>query len=222
MRSSGSVWRGKRVLITAGPTREYMDPVRFLTNASSGRMGIELARAALRRGASVCLVLGPTAEKPPRGVELVNVVSALEMHRQALKRSASCDVVIASAAVGDWRFTRRARHKIKRMSGPTRLTLLPNPDIIHDVARRKAASGSRQILVGFALETQRQEANACAKLKKKGLDLIIVNGPEALNARSSRVAIGSGSGVFLRLKHQDKRGVAGAILRSVAEFWKAR
>lgn len=208
-------------MITAGPTREPLDPVRFLSNASSGRMGIELARAALRRGARVCLVLGPVERPVPRGLELIRVESALEMRSAVLRRCSASDVVIAAAAVSDWRLPRPSSRKIKRKPGVFRLTLIPNPDIIKEVARRRAAEGSRQILVGFALETERSEERARAKLVNKGLDLIVVNGPDALDRRESRAAIGKKSGEFVRLKRQDKRETARAVLGCIEEIWKA-
>lgn len=175
--------RGRSVLITSGPTREYLDPVRFLTNASSGAMGFALAAAAKAAGARVTVVSGPVALPAPRGVKVVPVTSALEMRRETLKRSRRADAVIGAAAVSDWRLAKTAAHKIKRSNAALRLTLIPNPDIIKD-----AATGRRpgQIFVGFALETRRAARHAKGKLARKGLDLVVANGPASL--ASDRIA----------------------------------
>ena len=149
---SPAAFRGRRVLITSGPTRELLDPVRFLTNASSGAMGFALAAAARRLGARVTVVSGPTALPAPRGVEVVPVVTALQMRREVLRRVRASDLVVGAAAVCDWRVARVPRHKIKREPGRLRLTLVPNPDIIRDAASRRRPG---QVFVGFALETRR-------------------------------------------------------------------
>lgn len=175
--------RGRRVLITSGPTREYLDPVRFLTNASSGAMGFALAAAAKAAGARVTVISGPVVLPPPAGVPVVAVTAALEMRRETLRRSGKADVVIAAAAVSDWRVAKSAAHKIKRNAGPLRLTLVPNPDIIKDAAARRRPG---QIFVGFALETRRATAHAKGKLVRKGLDLVVANGPATLS--SGRIA----------------------------------
>lgn len=178
--------RGRRVLITAGATREPLDPVRFLTNASSGAMGLALAAAARARGARVTVVRGPSPLPAPRGVEVVPVVTAREMRRETLRRSRGAALVVGAAAVSDWRFARTAAHKVKRVPGPLRLTLLPNPDIIRDAASRRRPG---QVFVGFALETRRAVAHAREKLARKGLDLVVANGPENLGSRRARVIL---------------------------------
>jgi len=169
--------RGRRVLITAGPTREHLDPIRFLSNASSGAMGFALAGAARSLGADVTVVSGPTALRAPRGVAVVPVVTALEMRRETLKRSRAAALVIGAAAVSDWRFAGELKHKLKRKPGKLRLTLVPNPDIIKDAASRRRPG---QVFVGFALETRRAVEHARAKLAGKGLDLVVANGPANL------------------------------------------
>ncbi len=174
---------GRAVLITSGPTREYLDPVRFLTNASSGAMGFALAAAARAAGATVTVVSGPTNLAPPLGVRVVPVVTALEMRRETLRRSGAAMVVIGAAAVSDWRVAKAAAHKIKRSASSLRLTLIPNPDIIKDAAARRRPG---QIFVGFALETRRATEHARGKLARKGLDLVVANGPESL--ASGRIA----------------------------------
>ncbi|MBL8752315.1 MAG: phosphopantothenoylcysteine decarboxylase, partial [Planctomycetes bacterium] len=137
------------ILITAGPTREYLDDVRFLSNGSSGRMGCALAEAARQAGCRVTLVLGPVEVSPPSGVTVVPVVSALEMQAAAERAFADCDAVIAAAAVGDWRPATRAAGKPARGPDELVLRLIPNPDIVAGLAGRKG----RRIVVGFALES---------------------------------------------------------------------
>ena len=178
--------RGRRVLITSGPTREHLDPIRFLSNASSGAMGFALAAAARALGAEVTVVSGPTALRAPRGVAVVPVATALEMRRETLKRSRAAAIVIGAAAVSDWRFAAASRHKIKRRPGLLRLTLVPNPDIIKDAASRRRPG---QVFVGFALETRRAVAHARAKLVRKGLDLIVANGPASLASGRARATL---------------------------------
>jgi phosphopantothenoylcysteine decarboxylase/phosphopantothenate--cysteine ligase len=161
---------GETVLITAGPTREKIDPVRYITNRSSGRMGYALAEAALRRGARVLLVSGPTALTPPGGAELTRVDSAAEMRQAVLKLLPEATIVIKTAAVSDYRPKSAAEQKIKR-GGPMTLELEPTADILAEVARHKKS----QIIVGFAAETQNVLENARKKLASKSLDAIVVN-----------------------------------------------
>ncbi len=158
------------VLITAGPTREKVDPVRYLTNRSSGRMGYALAEAASRRGARVLLVSGPTALTPPGAAELTQVESAEQMRQAVLKLLPEATVVIKTAAVSDYRPKSAASQKIKR-SGPMSLELEPTVDILAEIARHK----NSQIVVGFAAETQNALENARKKLASKSLDAIVVN-----------------------------------------------
>src|SRR2546429_8963399 len=158
------------VLITAGPTREKVDPVRYLTNRSSGRMGYALAEAASRRGARVLLVSGPTALTPPGAAELTQVESAEQMRQAVLKLLPEATVVIKTAAVSDYRPKSTASQKIKR-SGPMSLELEPTVDILAEIARHK----NSQIVVGFAAETQNALENARQKLASKSLDAIVVN-----------------------------------------------
>ena len=163
-------WRGKRVLVTAGPTREALDPVRFLTNRSSGRMGYALARAASEQGAAVTLVSGPVSLSPPAGVEVIRVTAAQEMLEAVLQRFHETDVVFKAAAVADFRPAVESGQKIKK-SGELTLTLLKNPDILAELGRRK----KQQLLVGFAAETENVGMYARGKLSAKNLDLIVAN-----------------------------------------------
>jgi len=162
---------GETVLITAGPTREKIDPVRYLTNRSSGRMGYALAEAALRRGARVLLVTGPTAITPPGAAEVTQVESAEEMHQAVLQLLPKASIVIKTAAVTDYRPRAAAAQKIKRTSGPMSLDLEPTPDILAGIVRAK----QNQLIVGFAAETENVLANARKKLAAKSLDAIVVN-----------------------------------------------
>jgi phosphopantothenoylcysteine decarboxylase / phosphopantothenate---cysteine ligase len=159
------------VLVTAGPTCEDLDPVRFLTNRSSGRMGYALADAAARRGARVALVSGPTALPAPTGVELVPVRTTEQMHRTVLARLEQTTVVIMAAAVADYRPVRPQQTKIKRGSGRLTLELEPTPDILADISRRKG----HRIVVGFAAETEDVAEHARWKLADKAADLIVAN-----------------------------------------------
>jgi phosphopantothenoylcysteine decarboxylase/phosphopantothenate--cysteine ligase len=161
---------GETVLVTAGPTREKIDPVRYLTNRSSGRMGYAIAEAAWRRGARVLLVSGPTAIEAPGAAELTRVETADEMLTAVLKLLPQATVVIKTAAVADFRPKAAAQQKIKR-KGATTLELEPTTDILAEVARRKTA----QIVVGFAAETENVLENARKKLVSKSLDAIVVN-----------------------------------------------
>jgi len=161
---------GETVLITAGPTREKIDPVRYITNRSSGRMGYALAEAALRRGARVLLVSGPTSILPPDAAELIRVETANQMHDAVLSLLSQATIVIKTAAVSDYRPKAPARQKLKR-TGPISLELEPTIDILAELASRKTS----QLIIGFAAETENVLENARKKLAKKSLDAIVVN-----------------------------------------------
>ncbi|MBW1701921.1 MAG: bifunctional phosphopantothenoylcysteine decarboxylase/phosphopantothenate--cysteine ligase CoaBC [Deltaproteobacteria bacterium] len=164
---------GLNILVTAGPTVEPIDPVRYITNRSTGKMGYALARAAWRRGASVRLVSGPTALNPPYGVTFFSVKTAEEMRQAVLKNRTDCDVIIKAAAVSDYRPKESARHKIKKGADRVTLELVKNPDILAQLGSKKKASPC--VLVGFAAETKDLLDNAKEKLKAKNLDMIIAN-----------------------------------------------
>jgi phosphopantothenoylcysteine decarboxylase/phosphopantothenate--cysteine ligase len=162
---------GVQVLITAGPTQEAIDPVRFITNRSSGKMGFAVAAAALAAGARVTLVAGPSTIAPPRGCEVINVRSAAEMHNAVLSRSASCDIFIGTAAVADYTVATPATAKIKKSGAAMSINLVPTTDILAAVS----ASAERPFTVGFAAETERLEDYARTKLQSKQLDMIAAN-----------------------------------------------
>lgn len=162
---------GKRVAITAGPTREAMDPVRFISNPATGETGIALAREAALRGADVTLILGPTHLEAPAGVNTVHVRSAQEMYDAAMQHAVGADLVIASAAVSDWRPERVEAQKRKKTDEDLSVRMVRNPDVLAGIAERKRST----FLVGFAAETENHEANAREKLARKHLDVIAVN-----------------------------------------------
>lgn len=162
---------GETVLITAGPTREELDPVRYISNHSSGKMGYALARAAVQRGARVMLISGPTCLEPPSGVELVAVESARQMYAAVMARVSECSVVIKAAAVADYRPLVRAEGKIKKQGDLLTIELAKNPDILAGLGQLQ----QRPLLVGFAAETADLQVNAAAKLAAKNLDMIVAN-----------------------------------------------
>jgi phosphopantothenoylcysteine decarboxylase/phosphopantothenate--cysteine ligase len=163
---------GCRLLVTAGPTREDIDPVRYLSNYSSGKMGYAVAAAAAQRGAAVTLVSGPTCLAAPHNVELVRVNSALEMHRAVMQHAEGVDVVVKAAAVADYRPLDRAGQKLKKgRDDRLTLSLTKNPDILAELGRVKG----KRLLIGFAAETEELLRHAAEKLQRKNLDLIVAN-----------------------------------------------
>ena len=162
---------GEKLLITAGPNREPLDPVRYISNRSSGKMGYALARAAVRRGAEVALVSGPTMLDPPPGARLIPVTTAAEMREAVVKEYGQCTAVVMAAAVSDYHAASVAEKKIKRGKAPLELRLEPNPDILKELGRNKAGKW----LIGFAAETEDLSANAQKKLREKNLDMVVAN-----------------------------------------------
>ncbi len=207
---------GKTFLITAGPTREYLDPVRYISNASSGKMGYVLAEVAKRRGAEVILISGPTNITPPQGVNTIFVESALDMEREVVKHFPGSDVVIASAAVSDYRPEKREKEKIKTNPRRKSINLIRNPDILSQLGKQKGA----KFLIGFALETKDLEKNAREKLKGKNLDMIIANAPQAMNRNEATVKIFTKSGKKIFLQEMKKEKIAERILSELKEFMK--
>jgi phosphopantothenoylcysteine decarboxylase/phosphopantothenate--cysteine ligase len=161
----------ERLLVTAGPSHEPLDPIRYLSNRSSGKMGYALARVGLRRGAEVTLISGPTSLDPPAGVRLISVTTAADLRGAVLKEFPSATAVLMAAAVADYHPEKFAAKKIKRGKGSIQLNLRPNPDILRELGTRK----NGQILIGFAAETEALVANAKRKLRDKNLDLIVAN-----------------------------------------------
>ena len=205
-----------RCLITAGPTREHLDPVRFLSNGSSGRMGYALAAAAARRGWQVDLVSGPVALPAPESVATHRVISAAEMFRACEPLFARCDLFIAVAAVADYRPKFTAREKLEKSGGDRRLELAPTVDILKTLAARKRPE---QTVVGFAAETHDLEAHARRKLEEKNLDWIVANDVSrpglGMDAENNRVLLLARNGVQFIFGPAPKADVAEFILDHV-------
>ncbi|MCX5857088.1 MAG: bifunctional phosphopantothenoylcysteine decarboxylase/phosphopantothenate--cysteine ligase CoaBC [Deltaproteobacteria bacterium] len=203
---------GERILVTAGPTREPFDPVRFITNYSSGKMGYALAVVARRRGAAVTLISGPTSLPVPAGVDFIPVSSALEMRDAVMKRLKDATIVIKSAAVADFRPSTQADAKIKKKGGALTLTLERNPDILAEIGKQKKG----RILIGFAMESEDLVENAKAKLLTKNLDLIVANDLKQSGAGfqtdTNIVKILDRQGGIEALPLMEKMEVAGRIL----------
>ncbi len=206
---------GRRVLVSAGPTREYIDPVRFISNPSSGKMGYAIAEAAAWRGADVTLVTGPTQIEAPAGVERVDVTNAAEMYDAVMQRN-DADLIIMAAAVADYTPEQTSKHKTKKTSGDTELRLKRTKDILADLGRMKR---SGQILVGFALETQDAVSHARSKLEAKNLDWIVLNtvgdGDAGFAVDTNKVIMLARDGNREDFPLMSKRDVADAILSRV-------
>lgn len=209
--------RRKCLLVTAGPTRERIDPVRFISNYSTGTFGYEIAKAAKRRGYSVILVSGPTALKQPRGVKLIRVESARDMKRAVMSQLPKAEAVVMAAAVSDWRPRTEAKRKIKKGAGRRVLELVENDDILSEVGARKRG----KVVAGFALETENLERNALKKLLRKNADLIIANklGASSIfgDGRTSVVMIDKW-GNRVGLRNRTKRELAASVLDRLEAF----
>jgi phosphopantothenoylcysteine decarboxylase/phosphopantothenate--cysteine ligase len=209
--SRGRDLAGRRIVVTAGPTWEPIDPVRFVGNRSTGRMGFAVAREAFARGADVTLVVGPGTVEPPEGPRVVRVVTAEEMRMSVLEAAEDADAVIMAAAVADFRPREAAPGKLKKEEGPPRLELVPTPDILAELGEVK---GDR-VLVGFAAETEDVEAAGRAKLVAKGLDLVVANevGREGTGfaSESNHAAILSRTGDDEPLREWTKAELAAAV-----------
>ncbi len=210
---------GLTVLVTAGGTREPIDPVRYITNRSSGKMGYALARAASSRGARVILISAPTSLEVPPGVQLVEVESAREMRDAVMRHYPEAQVVIKAAAVADYRCQREAHHKIKKEGEGLTLELVRNPDILAELGRQKREGVT---LVGFAAETRDLEENARQKLSKKNIDLLVANDVTAAGAGfgsdTNLVKLFFAGGRAESLPLMDKLAVAHRILDAVMEI----
>lgn len=201
-----------RILITSGPTRQYLDPVRYLTNASSGRMGTALAAAALELGHEVIVISGPVEVSYPTGVEVVPVTSTEEMLAAAQQRFTECDGMIGAAAPCDYRPVMVASGKIQKTGQPLELRLIETPDIVATLGANKAAG---QWAVGFALETDDARFRALVKAEKKSCDLMVVNGPQAMHSPDNQVEVLNRAGQTLAHLAGPKEEVARGILRII-------
>jgi phosphopantothenoylcysteine decarboxylase/phosphopantothenate--cysteine ligase len=205
-----------KILITAGPTREYLDDVRYLSNASSGRMGYALARAAEAAGHQITLVHGPTTERAPHVDKTIAVTSALDMFDAVTREFPECDVFIACAAVSDYRPKTRSEQKIKREDAETMtVELVANPDIAAEMCARK---GPRQSVICFALETTDGEANARAKLARKGADAIVLNMASTIGADETEITILRRDDDAPEMFRGSKQEAAERILRAATEI----
>lgn len=225
-RSATSAMRGRRVLVTAGPTYEDIDAVRYVGNRSSGRMGFALAAEAMRRGALVTLVAGPTSVEPPAVDYFVPVRSAAEMHEWVVRGAAEADVVIMAAAVADYTPARRAAGKIGKTDGPMSLVLDRTEDILADLGSRRAqVGGTHPVLVGFAAETEDVLARARHKRVAKRVDLIVANDvsrpDRGFDSTANEVTL-VGDGVEEAVPLQAKDRVAAIILDRVEDLLRAR
>jgi len=203
--------RNLRFLITAGGTREYIDTVRFISNASSGRMGYALARAALKAGHKVTLVSASDLQ-PPVGVEFVGLDNAAQMFAAVKKFFDKCDCLIMAAAVADYTAARPAKTKIKKADKYLTIKLKPTPDILKWAGKHKKKN---QIVVGFALEDKNLRANAEKKLKEKNLDMIVANAPAAIGADKSTVQIKTPDSDWVKIEDSTKAVTANKIITLV-------
>ncbi|MBM4034356.1 MAG: phosphopantothenoylcysteine decarboxylase [Planctomycetes bacterium] len=199
-----------RLLVTAGPTREYLDDVRFLSNASSGRMGCAIARAAVARGHEVVLICGPLEVAPPP-CSVRDVVSTADMLARCVEEFPAADALIMAAAPADFRPARRVRGKLKKSSAPRALRLARTPDILAELARRRGT----QVMAGFALEARDLAKNARQKLREKGLDLIVANTPEAIAAERSTAHVFFPDGSQEPLEDMPKEAIAERLVEIV-------
>lgn len=199
-----------KIMISAGPTREHIDPVRFISNPSTGKMGYLIADKLQKKGHNVILVSGPTHLVPPKNIKLIKVISAEEMRNYILKHFHQCDILIMTAAVSDWRPYRKFKEKLKKKR-EWNLKLVPNPDILKDVSKIKKEN---QIVIGFALETENVKENAIKKLKEKKLDLIIANTTDFFGeGKPSHAFFISKNGKIKEFKKINKEKIAEKIIK---------
>jgi len=200
------------LLITAGGTREYIDPVRFITNASSGRMGYALASAAVKAGHKVTLITTPVDRQPPKEAKIVKVETAAEMFKAVQQHFNRCDCLIMAAAVADYTPVKQAKSKIKKTNKSLTIKLKPTTDILKWAGKNKKKN---QIVVGFALEDRAVRTRAEKKLKEKNLDMIIANTPAAIDSDKTSVQIKTPYGKWLRLSAAAKSSIAGRIIKLI-------
>jgi phosphopantothenoylcysteine decarboxylase/phosphopantothenate--cysteine ligase len=215
-------WTGRRVLVSAGPTHEPLDPVRFLGNRSSGKMGFAIAEEAARRGAHVVLVAGPVSLPTPPHVERHDVTTAAEMETALRREAPQADLIVMSAAVADFRPKAISVRKLKRGDGVPRLELEANPDLLAGLAR----TAPHAVLVGFAAETDHLERNATAKLEQKGVDFLVANdvsrGDIGFGSDANAVTVFRRGGSPLELTRRPKSRLAADLLDLFAPALDAR
>lgn len=215
-RPQEKILKGKRVLVTAGPTRERIDPVRFITNHSTGKMGYAIAEVAVEQGAEVILVSGPVSIDPPKGVKLIEIESAEEMYKAVMEYYSETDIVIKTAAVADYRPINAHEHKVKKSPGKQVLELERTKDILYELGQKK----TKQVLVGFAAETRNVEEYARKKLVQKNTDMIVANNVKEIGAGfgtdTNIVTIIKNHGATIELPLMTKKEVGEKILEEAA------
>ena len=210
---------GKKVLITAGRTEEPIDPVRYLSNNSSGQMGYSLASQAVKMGAEVTLVSGPTNLDIPKGLkEFVRTRTAMEMYEAVMERFDNMDMAVACAAVADYKPKVCAKEKIKKKEGDLIIELDRNPDILFNMGQKK----NQQVLVGFAAETENILENALGKLKKKNLDMIVANDAHVMRSMNNAVTIIKKDGTQVPIDEKSKKELASDILNEAVKIFAAK
>ena len=211
--------KGKKALVTAGPTHEALDPVRFISNASSGKMGIAIADELAQRGADVHLVLGPSNIKPSSAVKIENVISAEDMYTECMKDFESYDIIVMAAAVADYSPKVKSDQKIKKESDALSLELVKTKDILSEAGKRKSPG---QVLVGFALETNNEKENALKKLEQKNADLIVLNSTNDAGAGfgvdTNRITIFDKNHKEYKFPVKSKKEVAEDIVNTIIHY----
>ena len=201
------------ILITSGPTRQYLDPIRYLTNASSGKMGRELAIAAVNAGHQVTVISGPVAVKYPEKATVIDIVTTDELLETCKREFEKCDVLIGAAAPCDYRPVKIAEQKIKKTGEPILLQLVETPDV---VAMLGATKRPDQWTIGFALETEDAHFRAITKLQKKNCDLIVLNGPQAIDSENNSIKIIAADGNIVSQDDGPKQQIAVTIMQTIA------
>jgi len=204
--------KGKKVLVTAGGTREFLDPIRYISNASSGQMGYALAKISYILGGDVTLISAPTCLKKPYGVKTIDVVSALDMYKAVMEKFSDADILIMNAAVADFRPERYSKEKLKKSSEKPVINLLPNPDILKELGKKKRKD---QILIGFAAESQNIIDNAKEKMKNKNLDYIVANRVDVFSKETHEGWIIQKEGEITQIPRMDKESSAFFILEKI-------
>ena len=200
-----------RILITAGPTREYLDDVRYLSNASSGQMGYALVRAALAAGHEAVLVSGPVALEPPEGCEFHAIETTAHMREACVELFPACDGVIAAAAVCDYRPRQRIAGKLAKTGGPISIDMIETDDVLAELGRGK----QQRWVVGFALEAENPRENALQKLRAKNCDVVVLNAPSAIGAANNSVELIDKNGSVLAQWSGSKADVAASLIEWV-------
>jgi phosphopantothenoylcysteine decarboxylase/phosphopantothenate--cysteine ligase len=209
-----------RFVVTAGPTREAIDPVRFISNRSSGKMGYAIAEAALARGHEVTLISGPSCLAPPRGTQLISITTSDELHEAVHRAVRACDVLVMCAAVSDYKPATSADRKMKKRKSPFALKLIPTRDILASLSREKR----KYLVVGFAAETHDLKINAQKKLRRKNCDMIVANdvsrSDSGMESDANEVVIFLRSGESEKISHASKKIIARELVKKISKMWE--